>query len=596
MDYRYSILQSRNYEDLSGALAAFPNARCIVLDLSRQIRLVHTHALEDKSEVTDDDLVSGALDTVAALRHSLTSLAVLHLSYSLTLPSATALAFFVSCSLTELELQDISIQRAASDGTSNLQRSHPPTMPGQMQAETLADSIRARGTAMVQFACSLPSLRRLSLCNAAFSTSDIAALAALTQLEELSLIGAMECGGPGGSPYSGPPDSQCPKFVGAMAAVPTYKHLLAALPRLRRLRLPMAIPTPCGGTRHELFDSDDEDGIMDDQDDDEISLVHLNRSLWAGPAAAQREDRTQGRGDSSAPQVQGCSIRTQHLTLSGPSDQDGGREFLTMCPGVPVGCEWCFPPHLEELTIPLCFLNGPVFRAACEVYGSGGGSCHDGGVCVDGAAHRRLRSLHIICAPGYTMWEGSFLNGDSDFAVIARLAPSLESLHLSLEFGGSGRNALRKDRLRDCLHHLQALNKLQDLCITGTHQPVCFTIRKTRDDRSDILSYFYGLPRPCTGIRLDVMQPPAHPPFLVRPGSGDPIFAVPQPTPQPPRNSGSSRPAHCPDSLLIHWPQLRTLSVCGQCAIRSGCDGQIRLVWLSSVDHISVFQQRSQQL
>ncbi|GIL97696.1 hypothetical protein Vretimale_3249, partial [Volvox reticuliferus] len=150
-----------------------------------------------------------------------------------------------------------------------------------------------------------------------------------------------------------------------------------------------------------------------------------------------------------------------------------------LCPGVPVGCEWCFPPHLEELTIPLCFLNGPVFRAACEVYGSGGGSCHDGGVCVDGAAHRRLRSLHIICAPGYTMWEGSFLNGDSDFAVIARLAPSLESLHLSLEFGGSGRNALRKDRLRDCLHHLQALNKLQDLRIEETRQPVCFSVHRT---------------------------------------------------------------------------------------------------------------------
>ncbi|GLI59636.1 hypothetical protein VaNZ11_001561 [Volvox africanus] len=593
----------RNYEHFVAALTAFPNARYIVMDLSRQVQPLHTRAVVHLAEETDDivrNLVDCALDALAALRHSLTSLAVLHLSCPLTLPSASTLAYLASCGLTELELQDISIQRAASDGASNLLRSPPPSMPDQLPAESLADSIRSRGTAMVRFACSLPSLRRLSLCNAAFSASDVSALAGLTQLEDLSLIGAMECGGPWGSPSSGPSQSQLPKLVDAMAAVPTYKHLLAALPRLRRLRLPMAISNQYGGMRHELFDSDDEDVFEDNRGNGENYVVNHDCRLSVGTAAAEGPGKGQAQGRCGPP-GKGFGTQTQNLTSIGPSDRDdGGRQLSTMCPAGPVFGDWCFPPHLEELTIPLCFLNGPAFRAACEAYGSGGDGSHDSGAGVEGAAHRRLRALHVICAPGYTVWEGSFLNGYPDFAAMARLASSLESLHLALELGGSGRNALHKDRLRDCLRHLQALHKLQDLCITGTHQPVCFTIRKTRDDRPDILCHLFGgLSRPCAGMRLAVMQPMAFPPFPRRPGSGDPIFAVPpQPPLQPPRDSGTSEPglpAPCLDSLLLHWPHLRTLSVCGQCAIRSTCNGQTQLVRLTKVEDILVLQQRAQQ-
>ncbi|GIL58613.1 hypothetical protein Vafri_13626, partial [Volvox africanus] len=459
----------RNYDHLIGALAAFPNARYIILDLSRQVQPLHTRAVVNLARETGDNLVDGALDALAALRHSLTSLAVLHLSCRLTLPSASTLAYLASCGLTELELQDVSIQRAASDGASNLLRPPPPFMPDQLPAESLADSIRARGTAMVRFACSLPSLRRLSLCSAAFSASDVSALAGLTQLEELSLIGAMECGGPAGSAPSGPSQSELPKLVDAMAAVPTYKHLLAALPRLRRLRLPMAmaIRNLCGGMRRELFDSDDEDVLKDDRCDGEDSVVRRDCSLSVGTAAAEDPGmgQAQGRGPGSAPLGLEFGTRTRNLTLSGAPSSDreteGGREFSAMCPVGPVCGGWRFPPHLEELTIPLCLLNGPAFRAACEVYGSGGDSSDDSGAGVDGAAHRQLRALHVICAPGYTVWEGSFLNGYSDFAAMARLASSLESLHLALEFGGSGRNALRRDRLRDCLRPLRALHRLQ---------------------------------------------------------------------------------------------------------------------------------------
>ncbi|GLI59637.1 hypothetical protein VaNZ11_001562 [Volvox africanus] len=707
---------------LPSLLLASPNATRLILNLSRGAFLVNADSSHNMAKSEDGLLVAGALDALAALRRPITSLTVLHLSCPLTLPSASTLAYLASCGLTELELQDISIQRAASDGASNLLRSPPPSMPDQLPAESLADSIRSRGTAMVRFACSLPSLRRLSLCNAAFSASDVSALAGLTQLEELSLIGAMKCGGPGGSPSSGPSQSQLPKLVDAMAAVPTYKHLLAALPRLRRLRLPMPIASSSctygGNTTGSGWDSDDcEDDIddtIDGLDDDCGSFLSTNGFLSDGcscaftdalsnssgffavstlldPGAMCQLDRSplssfelQNLGaspihalDCSVGNISNGNIPLRDVPeasggflykmLSWPSSVSRSRSSLcvygqpaptpveamapvaSLCPAGPVFGDWCFPPHLEELTIPLCFLNGPAFRAACEAYGSGGDGSHDSGAGVEGAAHRRLRALHVICAPGYTVWEGSFLNGYPDFAAMARLASSLESLHLALELGGSGRNALHKDRLRDCLRHLQALHKLQDLRIEETRQPVCFSVnrmsqhvggglsqsRALLNDLLGINGYGTRLPN-SSGSREAEKRKPLALPLMPHLGPERttplPTFPLPRlPTsqrlPTPPHvpsndyffplpstpsfshapivtpyagvSKSASAPdpglhfcdntsAPCFDSLLLHWPHLRTLSVCGQCAIRSTCDGQTRLVPLSSLKDMSV--------
>ncbi|GIL58610.1 hypothetical protein Vafri_13625 [Volvox africanus] len=60
-------------------------------------------------------------------------------------------------------------------------------------------------------------------------------------------------------------------------------------------------------------------------------------------------------------------------------------------------------------------------------------------------------------------------------------------------------------------------------------------------------------------------------------------------TPDPGLWSCVNTSAPCLDSLLLHWPHLQTLSVCGQCAIRSTCDGQTRLVPPSSMKDMSKF-------
>ncbi|GIL58608.1 hypothetical protein Vafri_13623, partial [Volvox africanus] len=288
---------------LPSLLLASPNAARLILNLSCGTFSVNADSKHNVAKSEDGLLVASALDALAALRRPITSLTVLHLSCRLTLPSASTLAYLASCGLTELELQDVSIQRAASDGASNLLRPPPPFMPDQLPAESLADSIRARGTAMVRFACSLPSLRRLSLCSAAFSASDVSALAGLTQLEELSLIGAMECGGPAGSAPSGPSQSELPKLVDALAAVPTYKHLLAALPRLRRLRLPMPIASSSymygRNTTVSGWDSDDcEDDIEDSIDglDDDCGSWSTNGSLSDGRSGAYTDALSNSSG------------------------------------------------------------------------------------------------------------------------------------------------------------------------------------------------------------------------------------------------------------------------------------------------------------
>ncbi|EFJ41585.1 hypothetical protein VOLCADRAFT_98445 [Volvox carteri f. nagariensis] len=562
-------------------IGTFPDAYQVVLNFSADVQEASSHETSVGSYMPDDaDLLIGALDALAKLHHPLTSLAVLNLSSPLPPPSATTLAYPAPCGLVELQLQDVSIQRAASDGATNLLRAVPLTLPGHLRGAILADSIRTRGAAMVQFARSLPSLRRLSLCNAAFSTSDVAALSALTGLEELSLVGAMECSATLAPACPEADQSQAnaqrTKQLEAAVAASVYKQLLAALPRLRSLHLPMPIAAQlrCSALQMSTF--------FDSDDDDDTSVPDENLgTTYPG-----------GQGDywdvvGSSGTVRSCEGSSRNCPPLN-SFVTGGLALDSGCDG-----RWSFPPHLEELTIPLCSLNGAVFRAACEVYGGTDDTYGGGGGWGPRLAHRRLRALHITCAPGYTVWEGSFLNAEGDFAALARLAPSLESLHLCLELGASGRNALRRDRLRGCLRHLKALNKIKDLCITETQQPTCFATRKSAGGRLEILSYMlegqYKAAWPCDDVQL--------PPLLLgdlafssRPWSGGLPFALrstpPPHTPAPytPLSWPCASPGRGLDSLLTHWPLLETLSVCGQCAVRSSSGGRIRLVGVGEQD------------
>ncbi|GLC48634.1 hypothetical protein PLESTB_000119900 [Pleodorina starrii] len=556
-----------NHGSLLRALSAFPNSKRLVLDLSRNKESplssigAEQRLFTEKEEDEDDAaLVDGALDALAALRHPLTSLTILHLSRPLPLPSTATLDYLASCGISELQLQDVSIQRSASDGASNLLRSHSPpspSLPGQLLGSSLADSIRARGAAMVRFACCLPTLQRLSLCNAAFSSGDVAALATLTQLQELSLDGAMECTPCSQFAANSPLQNLFPEAPAASAG-PAFKTVLASLPRLRRLQLPMAIRA---GPQRELLDSDDDD---DDGDED---------------AFEDRLDSDSGRRNSR------CACGVDVCTCGNGSAAGG----------------WVFPPLLEELTIPLCSLNGPVFRAACEAYGRR----HCGDIESEheraergSAPVRGLRALHITCAPGYTVWVGSFLKADRDFAALSLLGSSLECLHLSLELRGSGQGALTSDRLRTCLRHLRSLARLKVLEVAETRQPVCFGVSRKCGARPDVLSYLLDVaysvgPRPRAEPRLPLLPQLNGQPhgirFWSRGGGGAPSPG--------PRASGASAattaaavasaPAFTPlDSLLVPWPHLETLVVCGQRAVRSGRGCHTRLVLLESLEQM----------
>ncbi|GIL97698.1 hypothetical protein Vretimale_3251, partial [Volvox reticuliferus] len=121
----------RDAERLSSLLSASPNATRLILNFSLDTfsDRVNSESIQNVAENNEGLLVAGALDALAALRRPITSLTVRHLSCPLMPPSATTLAYLASCGLTQLELRDASIQRAASDGASSLLRSHPPTMP-----------------------------------------------------------------------------------------------------------------------------------------------------------------------------------------------------------------------------------------------------------------------------------------------------------------------------------------------------------------------------------------------------------------------------------------------------------------------------------
>ncbi|GLC48633.1 hypothetical protein PLESTB_000119800 [Pleodorina starrii] len=661
----------RDHALLRRVFTTFPDASRVTLDFNGGLQ-DNVYSITEAADDDDAALVDGALDALAALRHPLTSLTILHLSRPLPLPSTATLDYLASCGLSELQLQDVSIQRSASDGASNLLRSHSPpspSLPGQLPGSSLADSIRARGAAMVRFACCLPTLQRLSLCNAAFSSGDVAALAALTQLQELSLDGAMECSPCSQLAANSPLQNLFPEAPAASAG-PAFKTVLASLPRLRRLQLPMAIPAPLPPSVQvsaSRFDNDDDDGadngfMVDDWDSGSADAD-------AEPLPSSSSDRSDF-WDTRSSASSGSGSRNS--AAWGPCNSTWATSWLHAPLGAAIGggggddaarfgatkesrerqvgrCSaaggWVFPPLLEELTIPLCSLNGPVFRAACEAYGHGsnsygsgsgsywtdgdrsGGNGASAGVwtarCDGTSSGGGLRAMHITCAPGYTVWDGSFLKADRDFAALSLLGSSLECLHLSLELGGSGRGALLRDRLRTCLRHLRPLARLKVLHLTETRQPFCFAARKSSTGQLDLLSALLGdacePPRPCLLVPLprlslgqrqgepEPSQPPLQP-LPILPRNNDPLrrrvaslppsrlasfmlSAAPSP-PIAPASAASSAPSWPPslDCLLVPWPHLETLVVCGRHAVRSGRGCHTRLVLLESLEQMMEVQ------
>ncbi|GIL54120.1 hypothetical protein Vafri_9664 [Volvox africanus] len=170
------------------------------------------------------------LQTLSALRGHITSLAIISLSCPPPSPSALNHMRFT---LLHLEMSSASYEAALEQGAVNILLRDP-------------QALCVRSDAMIQLAASLPLLRTLSISTAAFSASSVVALTGLSRLELLSLVGCMDCPG------------------GTAQAAETYRRLLLALPALRHLRLPMAVAVTINSASTALLDDEDEDQNEDD--------------------------------------------------------------------------------------------------------------------------------------------------------------------------------------------------------------------------------------------------------------------------------------------------------------------------------------------
>ncbi|KXZ55803.1 hypothetical protein GPECTOR_2g1353 [Gonium pectorale] len=373
--------------EIDDAFRAFPLARRVVVDLNEDRWACNSHvATEDQSPQV---LLADAL--VAMRGRRISSLALLNIPCRAPSPGALASHRYA---LDELELSDSLYSSAVEQGAMNAMRSR----------ESLP-----RGDAMIKLALSLPNLRRLSIASAAFSAQSVLALGTLTQLESLSIAGSMVCTG------------------GAAEAAATHRSLLSALPALRQLRLPMALPS-CDtdgldsdeeGNPHGEEDdndaargSDDGEGGRDDgtgrdgSDTDNNSSHSAQRArapvataaprasrllfpttsapaplmlnIWnAPPGAVQRAAAPPGGAAASLfgrARDRGEARRFFcRVGLAGAHRNGGGpRQLKRELQAADLAAGFVFPPRLQDLTIPLCAFNRPVFEALCAAYSSGG--------------------------------------------------------------------------------------------------------------------------------------------------------------------------------------------------------------------------------
>lgn len=454
------LLSSR--EDVTRALAVFPHARKVILDVDVGGCVHdHSHHLDTRcgnGAGTSPADVSAVLDMLLH-RGGVTSVAIHYKAARGSpavpppLPPLSLVAALARRGLQELEITDTSYARATEQGACN----------------TLlhARGIMATSTAMVavaRAAAAAPGsrLRRLSLSAAAFSVVALEALAnALPPtLESLSLAGALECSGP-------------EEAAGAFA------HLFACLPSVRALRLPMALPcaTAC------LHDSDsDDDGAG--WDSLTFGPQQKPRAVAAAPAAAALRSGTAA-----------ARLVTRSSAAEAPS--------------------LVLPPLLEDLTIALCAFNRPVFEAACAAAKAGADASGAWAEAGSGSARppprQGLRALHIAALGGFSHWDGSFLAGERDFELLGQLS-SLEVLHLSLELEHMRLPEDRKEvALRGFFQHLSSLKKLRDLRVSAAQQPMSFTLKKRSSHHRFGPGYAPGtdgpfvMPPPAPGASFDAL-------------------------------------------------------------------------------------------
>ncbi|PNH02246.1 hypothetical protein TSOC_011791, partial [Tetrabaena socialis] len=449
--------------EVAEALTAFPKARRVVLDLQGGRGGAAAPAdgrgrapWRGVPRTCDQDLLC---ESLAALDdRGVTSLGLLQLSCAPPL----ALPAHLQASLLELEVSDASYTYAAEQGACNL-------------IALGSSEVVPRTAAMVRLALTLPHLRRLSLAAASFTADSVLALGALTQLESLSIAGSLECPG------------------GAAQAAAVHRSLLGSLPALRQLRLPLAVATGAASVMADDDGSDDEVEFAEDQG----LWGHMAVAGGGSDGNATPPAAAPGGGDNGTPWASGAAgvplvlaapLRC-HTNASGSRRGGGGsllrqhepRQHRASGGNLDAATGFVFPPHLHDLTIPLCALNRPTFEAVCAAYRLGSASnAPDAGATGTPAAATpagggSLRSLHIPSLAGYSRWEGSFLTCDRDFELLAGLG-GLEVLHVSLELGAFRRPS--PVNLRGCFQRLRALRELRELRITETQQPVCFSPRK----------------------------------------------------------------------------------------------------------------------
>ncbi|KAG2491916.1 hypothetical protein HYH03_009863 [Edaphochlamys debaryana] len=223
-----------------------------------------------------------------------------------------------------------------------------------------------------------------------------------------------------------------------------------------------------------------------------------------------------------------------------------------------------FPPHLADLTLPLCSLNRALFEAVCHHYGAAAAtapanaaaSASHGTTAGPGclpASAPALRSLHIPALAGYSQWDGSFLTSERDFAALARLGPGLQSLHVTVD-----KSALRPapSALGACMARLRGLTGLRELRISEARQPLCFSTRKlSAATRAGGGAAGFGPSAPASTFACLASTTPA-------PNASGP-------------NRGVAGVASTLEALQTAWPQMRVLSVFGETAVRDG--GRLRV-------------------
>ncbi|KAG2445364.1 hypothetical protein HYH02_008829 [Chlamydomonas schloesseri] len=402
----------------------------------------------------------------------------------------------------------------------------------------VADEFRARGTGLLRLAAAVPSLRRLSVRGAAFPAAEVVALAAaLPQLEELSLDGAMEV------------DTTCPAVLAAAmatlgkpgaqvsaaaataaAASQVFKQLLAALPRLRLLRLPMPLAAPqqqllmgdsgaaargahlpdfvpgrfvaaagLAAPLHLLYDSDDDDEIDcyshastfagNGGNGSGRSSSSSIFSSWGIAGASATSSASSADGDAAATaSTQAGSWHVPNIGVPGsafathavPLTPHAAPSRATAAATAVTEADWRFPHHLAELSVPMCAANGPVLFAALAALGEGSSSSiNTAGLQPPQEQEQQrgcLRALHVPCPAGYSPWDGAFLKTEQDFAALAGLAPRLEVLHLCLPPALTAPAAA--GTLRACLSHLSQLRNVKELRVSEAKLPACFSVRK----------------------------------------------------------------------------------------------------------------------